>query len=220
MYKFATALLTAGLLLGIGTAACAQSNAQGKGLYRYRWHDGQGLPHYSDSLTAEAMKYGYDLVNDRGIVVQHVERQLTPEERAAAQKVAAQQAAVKRAADEQVRNDDQMLAAYPTEAAYQASLKQNLDTIDQQINTTQINLHSQEKALTDLLARAGEAERAKQPVPKSLNDSIARQRNVVAGQRDVLLKQQETRDAAETKMTEQMAHYRQVKAAADKDRGE
>jgi hypothetical protein len=193
---------------------------QSQSAYRYRWTDAQGLPHYSDSLSADAMKYGYDIVNDRGLTVGHVDRQLNPQERAAAQKIAAQNAAAKQAADDQARSDSQMLAAYSSEAAYQASLKQNLDTIDQQINTTKINLHSQEKALTDLLARAGEAERAKQPVPKSLNDSIAKQRNVVAGQRDVLLKQETTRDAAETRMVEQMAHYRQVKAAAEKDRGE
>lgn len=193
---------------------------QSQSAYRYRWTDAQGLPHYSDSLSADAMKYGYDIVNDRGLTVGHVDRQLNPQERAAAQKAAAAQAAAKRAADEQTRTDAQMITAYPTEAAYQASLKQNLESIDQQINTTRINLRSQEKALTDLLARAGEAERAKQPVPKSLNDSIAQQRNVVAGQRDTLLRQQTARDTAEQKIAAQMQHYREQKAAAAKDSAE
>jgi Domain of unknown function (DUF4124) len=193
---------------------------QSHNAYRYRWTDAQGQPHYSDSLSAEAMKYGYDVVNDRGLTVSHVNRQLNPEERAAAQKAAEAQAATKRAADEQARTDAQMLNAYPTEAAYQASLKQNVDSIDQQINTTRINLRSQEKALTDLLARAGEAERAKQPVPKSLNDSIAQQRNVVASQRDALLRQQTARDTAEQKIATQVQHYREQKAAAAKDSAE
>jgi hypothetical protein len=193
---------------------------QKPGAYRYRWTDPQGLPHYSDSLSADAMKYGYDIVNDRGLTVSHVDRQLNPQERAAAQKAADAQAAAKRAADEKARNDAQLLAAYPTEGEYQTSLKQELDTIDQRINTTQINLRSQEKALTDLLARAGEAERAKQPVPKYLADRISQQRNVVAAQRNTLEREQAERDADAQKMDAQMQHYRELKAAQARSEGQ
>ena len=194
------------------TCAHAQTQENRNGSH-YKWRDAQGLPHYSDSLNAEAIKYGYDVVNDRGLVTQHVERQLNPEERAAARKLADEQAAQQRAAQERSRNDSQLLAAYPTEADYKTSLQQEVDNIDQQIRTTQINLHSQEKALTDLLTRAGDLERAKQPVPKYLNDSIATQRNVVAGQRAALDRQQAARDTASTKMVQQLQHYRDLKAA-------
>lgn len=187
--------------------------------YRYRWKDAAGLPHYSDSLTGDAIKYGYDLVNDRGLVVQHVDRQLSPEERAAAQKAADEKAAADRVAQQRARDDMQMLNAYPTEAAYKTSLQESLDSMDQQIGTTQGNLRSQEKALTDLLTRAGDLERAKQPVPKSLNDSIAKQRDVVAHQRDTLMRQQTTRDAMVQKNAQALEHYRELKAAQAKDHG-
>lgn len=200
-------------LLALTTVVQAQNKAQ---TYRYRWKDAAGLPHYSDSLTADAMKFGYELVNDRGLVVQHVDRQLTPEERAAAQKVAEQQAAVDRAAEQRKRSDAQMLAAYPTEAAYKTSQQENLDSMDQQIATTRSNLRSQEKALTDLLTRAGDAERAKQPVPKYLGDSIAKQRDVVAHQRDTLEHQQNARDAQVQKNAQDLVHYRELKAAEAK----
>ncbi|MET3654621.1 DUF4124 domain-containing protein [Dyella japonica] len=192
-------------------------HAQKAGSYRYRWKDATGLPHYSDSLTSDALKYGYDLVNDRGIVVQHVDRQLTPEERVAAQKAAEQQAVVDRAAEQRKRNDAQMLAAYPTETSFKTSQQENLDSLDQQIGTTRSNLRSQEKALTDLLTRAGDLERAKQPVPKSLNDSIAKQRDVVAHQRDALERQQNARDAQVQKNTQDLMHYRDLKAAQAKE---
>lgn len=180
---------------------------------RYRWRDAHGLPHYSDSLSAEAMKYGYDLVNDQGMVIQHVQRQLTVQERAAAQKLAAQQAARERAEQERQRADVQMLNAYPDEASFQQSQQQELDSLDQQINTTRINLHSQEQALAELLARAADLERAKEPVPKFLNDSITRQRNVVAGQRAALERQQTARDLAAEQAKQQLQHYRELKAA-------
>jgi hypothetical protein len=55
-------------------------------------------------------------------------------------------------------------------------------------------------------------------VPKFLNDSIAKQRNVVAGQRAALDRQQAARDAASTRMVQQVQHYRDLKAAQGKDK--
>jgi hypothetical protein len=211
-----TLIVIAMLALTAGLHAQAQKPTSSS--YRYRWKDSTGLPHYSDSLTSDALKYGYDLVNDRGLVVQHVDRQLNPDERAAAQKLAEQQAAEQHAAQERQRADSQMLAAYPTEEAYKTGQQLQLDSIDQQITTTRANLHTQEKALTDLLTRAGDLERAKQPVPKFLNDSIAKQRDVVAKQRDTLEREQTSREAAQHKNAQDLQHYRELKAAQDKER--
>ncbi len=202
----------------LALAAGLHAQTQTASHYRYRWKDATGLPHYSDSLTSDALKYGYDLVNDRGLVVQHVERQLTPEERAAAQKAAEAKAASDRVAQQRARDDMQMLNAYPTEDAYKRSQQDALDSLDQQITTTRTNLRSQEKALTDLLTRAGDLERAKQPVPKFLNDSIAKQRDVVAHQRDALERQQTARDAQVQKNAQDLDHYRELKTAQDKER--
>ncbi len=205
-------------ILALTAGAHAQAQKASSSSYRYRWKDASGLPHYTDSLTSDALKYGYDLVNDRGLVVQHVDRQLNPEEREAAKKAAEQKAVDQRAAEERARVDSQMLAAYPTEEGYATSLRQSLDNLDQQISTTRINLRGQEKALTDLLTRAGDLERAKQPVPKALNDSIAKQRDVVTGQRNLLERALNARDAAEKKNVTDLQHYREVKAAKEKER--
>jgi len=159
------------------------------------------------------MKYGYDLVNDQGLVIQHVPRQMTPAERDAANKLAAAQAIKQRAAQELANAEAQMLAAYPDEESYKISQQQELDSQDQQIHTTQINLRSQEKALTDLLARAADIERAKMPVPKYLTDSIAKQRDVVTGQRNTLQREQATRAQTVQEQVGKLARYRALKAA-------
>ena len=185
---------------------------------RYHWRDGKGLSHYSDSLTAEAMKFGYDLVNDQGYVVRHVERQLSPEERAAADKLAAEQAAQRRAEEARRRADLQMLNAYGDETALKQTQQEELDSIDRQIDTTRLNLHSQEKALADLLGRAADIERAKEKVPKYLADRIADQRNVVSSQRGALEKLQDQRDASEKGAAQQLEHYRALKKAQDEQR--
>ncbi|MEO8808664.1 MAG: DUF4124 domain-containing protein [Rhodanobacter sp.] len=204
------------ILAAVALGAAASVHAQNNGSVRYKWYDGQGLMHYSDSLTTDAMKYGYDLVNDRGIVVRHVPRQLNADERAVAARVAAAQAVKQRAAQDLANSEAQMLNAYPDEETYKISLQQTLDTFDQQIHTTQINLRSQEKALTDLLARAAEIENSKEPVPKFLVDSIATQRNVVSGQRNTLDRQRALRAQAVREQTASLARYRQLKAEQDK----
>ncbi len=191
-------------------------HAQNSGNIRYKWQDGQGLAHFSDSLSAEAMKYGYDLVNDHGMVIRHVSRQLTPEERAVANKLAAEKASKERAEQDLANADSQMLSAYPTEEMYKISLQQTLGTIDQQIHTTQINLRSQEKSLTDLLGRAADVEDTKKPVPTFLVDSIAKQRAVVTDQRNTMHRQQALRSQTVALQVDQLTRYRELKAARGK----
>ena len=203
-------ILTIAALLA-SAAVCAQ-HADRNGM-RYKWVDGKGLPHFSDSLSQDAIKYGYDVVNDQGMVVQHVQRQLSPEERATAQKLAAQQAAAQRAAQDRARADEQMLSAYPDEAAYKASLQQALANMDQQIHTSRLNLRSQEQALTELLGRGAEFEHNKQPLPKSLQDGIAKQRGVVSELQALLQRQQAQREQAAQDQSQQLAHYRALQAA-------
>lgn len=196
-------------------AANAQAQTTGSGI-RYKWHDGQGKVHFTDSLTADAMKYGFDAVNDQGLVIQHVPRQLTPDERAAANKLAAEQAAKQHAEQERMRAEAQMLEAYPDESTYKISQQQALDTLDQQIHTTQLNLKTQEKALTDLLGRAAEIERTQKAVPKFITDSITSQRAVVNGQQNTLQRQQALRTQMVQDQVTQLAHYRELKAAQAK----
>jgi len=180
---------------------------------RYRWHDASGLVHFSDSLTREAMKYGYDLINDRGMVMQHVARQLTPEERVAANKLAAEQAAKQRAAQQVADAEAQMMVAYPDEASYRIFQQQTLDSIDQQIHTTQINLRSQETAMTALLANAAAIQSDKKPVPQYLNDRITKQGDVVSEQRNTLQRLQALRAQTVQLQIKQLARYRELKAA-------
>lgn len=209
--------ILAAAALCIGTVAVAQ-NTVNNNAYRYRWKDASGQSYFSDSLTPEAMKAGYDVVNAQGMVVRHVDRQLTADERAAAKKVADQQAAVLQAQQQKQREDAQMLSAYPNEAAFASAKNAELDNFEQAARTTRLNLQGQEKALADLLTRAGDLERAKQTVPKYLNDRIAEQRNTVASLRATLQRQQAAKDAAKTSTEAQLRHYRELKAAADAGR--
>ncbi len=210
--------LSASIIVSLGLAGLAVAQTTPGGI-RYRWVDASGLPHYSDSLTEDALKYGYDVINSSGMVTAHVQKQLTPAERAAAQKKADELAAQKRALEEQKSKDLLLLNTYPDEAALKNEQQQVLENLDEQMKTTRVNLHTQDAALTDLLNRAADEERAKKPVPKFLSDQIAAQRNVVANERALLERQKATRDATLQQQAQELQHFRELKAAEKADRG-
>lgn len=207
--------LLAGAALCIGTTAAAQSNTSNNSGTRFRWKDASGASVFSDSLTPDALKAGYDIVNGQGLVIRHVDRQLNADERAAARKVAEQKAAEDRAREQRQRDDAQMLNAYPDEASFVAAKTAEVDNFEQAARTTRLNLQGQEKALADLLNRAGDLERSKQPVPPYLNDRIAKQRDTVTGLRTTLQRQQAAKDEAKAGMDAQLKHYREIRAAAE-----
>ena len=211
--------LSAFIALSLGLTGVAMAQQSAPGGVRYRWVDASGLPHYSDSLTEDALKYGYDIINSNGMVMTHIQKQLSPAERAAAQKQAAEAAARQRAAAEQKARDIELLNTYSDEDALKTEQQQVLQNLDEQMSTTRVNLRSQDAALTDLLNRAADDERAKQPVPKFLNDQIATQRNIVANERALLERQNANRDTVVQQQAQELVHFRELMAAEKNDRG-
>ncbi|MGH8212364.1 MAG: DUF4124 domain-containing protein [Rhodanobacteraceae bacterium] len=180
----------------------------------FRWHDAQGIVHYSDSIPPEAVRFGYDIVNDQGLLVRHVEREKTPAERAAAAAEAARQAAAKRAVQQQALADTQLLAAYPNEAGLKEAHQARLAQMQQSINTTQSNLHSQEQSLADLLAHAAELERSGEPVPAYLRERVTDQRQSVADERNEVARMQHEREETARQFDIELQHYRLLRAKA------
>ena len=201
-------------LVAFSAAAVAQQ-AKTNDSYRYRWYDTHGQMHFSDSLTKNAMKNGYDVLNSNGLVVQHVQRQLTPAERKTAEAKQAKIAAEKTAAERQHAQDMQMLNAYPTERVFRDSQEAGINELTQSLRTTEINLHAQEQNLAELLAHASDLKHAGKPVPVFLTKRIDIQRSAVNQQRATLVKQQQAKQEAVKKMNERLARYRKLKAKED-----
>lgn len=203
-------LLVVALSLALTLPAAAQ-NAQHP-TQHFRWRDAKGELHYADLLPADALKSGYDVVDDRGLLIRHIEGTRTPEQLKAAQAAAAQAAAAKRAADEQARRDHQLLAAYPDENALQIAHREQLASLDQNIHTDELNLKNQERALADLLAHAADIEHSGKPVPRFVADQIAAQRQAVTDQRGTLDQHRAEREATAARLEQEMAHYRELRA--------
>ncbi len=204
---FIALLLASSLLLESVHAATATSTA---GHVHYKWIDEQGGVHFSDSVPADAVKFGYDVLNNEGLTIRHVERAKTPEEIKAAKAEARQKEDVLRRAEEQVRADQQMLAAYPTENDLIRAQKAQLEIVAQNLRGAEINIHSLERNLTDLLSHAAELERSAKPLPPKLTQQISDLRNDIDAQKAFITQKQQEKIDSASKFEAELVHYREL----------
>ena len=209
-------VLPAALALMLATSAWAAAPTQGHN--RYKWTDSEGNLHYSDALPAEAGKYGYEIVNAQGVVIKHVDRAKTADERKAARAELAKAQAAKEDADTRVRTDQQLLAAYPTEEDLKRAQHQQSDMLDQNLKSAEISLQSQEKSLSELLGHAAELESTGKEVPSQLAKRIGAMRKQVEDQRSYIARKETERTDTVAKFELELAHYRELKDKLAADR--
>ena len=180
-------------LIGAGTAQAQKL---------YRWVDEDGNVHYSDKVPPEQKDLARDELNKEGMVVERVERAMTPEEKAA--KKAAEEALreANREREEQRRKDAVLLESYASEEDIMRTRDQKLQAIERTINITDATVDSQERALADLIKRAGDVERAGQEVSAALRTSIESTQQQIASQKAF-----KSRKEAERKEIEEQAEY-------------
>ncbi len=200
------------LVLALVTAASASAAGPGGTHNRYKWTDGEGNLHYSDALPPEAVKYGYEIVSPQGVVIRHVDRPKTSEERAAAKAELAKAQAAKDAAETRVHSDQQLVAAYPTEDDLKRAQHQQQEMLEQNLGSARLNLQSQEKSLAELLGHAAELDSSGKAVPPALANRIADSRKQVEDQRAYIARKENERDRAIAKFDDDLAHYRALKA--------
>lgn len=211
MYRFALILL-ATALLGAGLSAPAFAANDSTPTTHYRWKDASGVVHFGDTIPSSALAGGYDIVNNQGMVVRHVSRELTPAERRAAATVAARETAARREAQQRKLDDAQLLAAYPTESDLAQSQQAQLHQIETDIATLETNLRSQEDSLTELLAHAADIEHSGKPIPPYVNKRIADQRHTVNNERGALAQRHTDYAKATAEFAARLGHYRSLRA--------
>jgi hypothetical protein len=212
----AIAIFIAFLALSMSAGAVEKAKAKTGEHLRYKWKDAQGSLHYDDILPEAALQFGYDVVNQNGMLIEHVDRARTAEEQKADKETAAKAAAEKHIAEQQAQHDQQMLAAYPNEEDLTRNQQAQLDSLDQEVRATQLSLDSQEKSLADMLGRAAELERTGKTVPPALQKQIEAQRTVVAKQKDFITAKQKERIDTVQRFADELAHYNELRAAQAK----
>jgi hypothetical protein len=207
------------LALGSTSAPAAAPAASIRGHHtQFSWKDAAGIPHYSDTLTADALQYGYDVLNDKGLLIKHVDRQRTPEELFAEEAAAAKAATAKREAEVQALSDKRMLDAYPTEKDLANSRQAQLDSIDQNIRAATNSLGVQERSLSDTLAHADSMEHSGKPIPESLQKQIESLRKSAEALRAYIGRQQREKAAAAKRYESDLERYREARERKNVDK--
>ncbi|HET9033185.1 MAG TPA: DUF4124 domain-containing protein [Dokdonella sp.] len=189
----------------------ASVSALAAGSVRYKWRDVEGNLHYTDSLPDNANVIGYDVINSQGILVKRVAPALTAEQKEEAKVEAAAERSAQADAERQAREDQQLLAANPTEADLLNTQQQQIEMIDLQIKSLQTVLQSLERNLTDLLGRAAELERANSSVPAKLTSQIADVRGKIDHQHELLERQQAGKEKATNGFHAELERYRALR---------
>ena len=196
------------LTFAAGSACLAAPSSHHK---QYRWQDASGNMHYSDTLTTDAIQSGYDVINDKGVVLKHVDRARTEEERVAAAAAAEADAAAKREADRQAEADRRLLAAFPTEKDLVKARQAQVDSLEQSIVAATNSLNSQEQALSDNLGHAAAVERSGKKVPDDLKKQIETLRKSAESLRHYIERRQKEKVEAAKKLETDVAQYREAR---------
>ena len=140
--------------------------------YRYENEDGRKV--ITQTLPPEVVGRGYEVLNERGMVVEVVPRALTPEELAAK----AEEERERQRQAERAERDRQLLAIFSSPRDAERARDRKLEAIDAYIKITQGNIQKLQKEYEIAQGQAAERELAGQPVPDYLiskMQSFARQ---------------------------------------------
>lgn len=144
----------AGLLLA---AYAATALGAGPKLYRYRNHEGVVVVGYQ--VPAELVKGGYEILNDEGMVIEVVPKELTEEERAAkdAQRLREEAAVAER---ERLREwDESLLLRYSTVMDIEAARNRALQDLRIRVSILKGNRRSLKQKVENLQSDAADMER-------------------------------------------------------------
>ena len=153
------------LLAGALALAAAAGAQEGTKKKLYRWVDAEGKVHISDTLPPEAVGQARREINaTSGSTAGTVDRELTPEERAALAAETARTQAEAELTAKQQRDEEAMLESYLTEDDLKRAYGERIGLLKQTLESTDVSLMSLRASLAAQLEEAAETELANRPV--------------------------------------------------------
>ena len=169
------------ILLLISALVISQANAAN--LYKYK--DDQGREITGSRVPAEFVKNGYQVLNERGQVIEVVQRTLTAEERAAQSEQLEQQRLLEQAALRQEEEDRMLLRLYRTPEEVVRRRDATIEQLEAQMIVLNSLLEDAEEKLAELEQRVVNNENAGTQIPANLAAQVedaSNERNRLATQ--------------------------------------
>ncbi len=138
----------------------------GQRVFRYKSEEGSYV--YTTALPPQAASRGYEILNSAGQVVERVEGELSPEERAKREAEREAEQARRQAQEERLQKDRELLRMYSSPADVERAMDRRLASIDSAIETLRANILRLQAQRRNLESRAARLERTGQEVPREL----------------------------------------------------
>ena len=136
----------------------------------YRWVDGNGRVHYSDTLPQNYQKSGTAEMNKQGLVIRRTQSEA---ERMAEIAREAEQLKIERQKAEQARLDRALLATYTTEAEIDLARDRALEHHKLAIRGAETRAQAVEANLAELRTRISNIEKSGRPVSPDMQSQLA-----------------------------------------------
>jgi hypothetical protein len=190
------------LLLSVGCIAGVQAD-DSPGIMFYRYIDSRGVTVMDRQVPAEYSGKGYEVLNQRGRVIQVVPPAPTADEMREAQAAA-------QAAKVQADADAQLLHLYSSVADVDRARTRKLAELDTLISVAQGNIQNLATQQGVLQGQAADQERAGRPVPQSLIDQMSDVRDQQQNLKGDILRYQTTRKQADADFAQDRARLQQL----------
>lgn len=155
-------LLTIGVLCFSVTSASAET---------YRWKDKDGKTHYGAAVPAEYAEQPYDVLNNQGIVIEHVEDTSIPIDVLAEQETQGRQPLI--SDEERLRQSDRLLVVqYRSEDDITNALELQLAQLGYDFRLINQSYASANTAIRDQVAQAADQQRANLPISEEQQKGI------------------------------------------------
>jgi len=188
------------LSIGIATASIAAPKI-------VKWVDEKGVTHYGNSQPGAATGLGSQTLNAQGIPTNTQANQQNAAAKAAELK---NQEQLKIAQEKQAAADQRLIDSYASEQDLERNYEQNVELLDQQINSTQSDIENRQKGLNKLVATAAESERAGKPVAEQIKMMIVNERAQIETQKAYIATRHAARVLAKTQFDANLKKYREV----------
>ncbi len=174
----------------------------------YRWVDGRGVVHYSETLPQE-QEFDTAELNKQGRVLRQLDLQQTPEERRTAIEKAERERQEREQNFSQKRRDQALLDTYTEEREIDESRDRNIAIPAQAIKGLEIRLEKSRQSLDALMKQADHYTKA--PRPEGLDEDIQDQKKDIARIEYDIKRYQEQTAAIREKYGEDKRRFRELK---------
>ena len=178
-----------------------------------KWVDEKGVTHFGNSQPGAATGLGSQTLNAQGIPTN---TQANQQNAASAAAEAKRLEELKINQEKQAIADQRLIDSYASEQDLERNYQQNVELLDQQINSTQSDIENRQKGLNKLVATAAESERAGKPVAEQIKMMIVNERAQIETQKAYIATREAARVTAKTQYDANLKKYREVIARSKK----